>query len=96
MKAFMADPDWQKAYKESEANGKLCQTEVHLLPTDYSPTVKPSAGERVFELHVHGDQGNLDRLNARSRPYGEIVRKHGMTNIGYWVLRPTRRTPTRH
>ena len=38
-KAFMADPDWKKAHKESEANGKLVEKieSVFLNATDYSP-----------------------------------------------------------
>ena len=36
---FRADPEWQKAAKESEANGKIVEkTEsVFMDPTDYSP-----------------------------------------------------------
>src|SRR4051812_21164481 len=39
-KEFGADPDWQKAQKESEANGKLLvkpPESIFLTPTDYSP-----------------------------------------------------------
>jgi hypothetical protein len=38
-KAFMADPDWQAAYKASHANGPLVKKVVSqfLTPTDYSP-----------------------------------------------------------
>ena len=38
-KAFMADPDWQAAYKASHANGPLVQKVISrfLSPTDYSP-----------------------------------------------------------
>lgn len=37
--AFQADPEWQKAYRESEANGRLTTKveSVFLDPTDYSP-----------------------------------------------------------
>ena len=36
--AFVADPDWKKAHKESEANGKLVEKieSVFLSATDYS------------------------------------------------------------
>ncbi len=39
-KAFMADPDWQKAYKASEVNGRLVAKaeSLFLSATDYSPT----------------------------------------------------------
>ena len=39
-KEFGADPEWQKAQKESEANGKLLAKppeSIFLTPTDYSP-----------------------------------------------------------
>ena len=39
-KEFGADPEWQKAQKESEANGKLLvkpPDSMFLTPTDYSP-----------------------------------------------------------
>jgi hypothetical protein len=39
-KEFGADPEWQKAQKESEANGKLlvkAPESMFLTPTDYSP-----------------------------------------------------------
>jgi len=39
-KEFGADPEWQKAQKESEANGKLLAKppeSLFLTPTDYSP-----------------------------------------------------------
>src|SRR6516162_10538710 len=38
-KEFIADPEWQKAYKESEVSGKLVEKieSVLLSATDYSP-----------------------------------------------------------
>jgi NIPSNAP len=38
-KAFMADPEWQQAFKESEKNGRLTEKgdTRTLLPTDFSP-----------------------------------------------------------
>jgi len=37
--AFQADPDWQKARKESEANGRIVERveSIFMDPTDYSP-----------------------------------------------------------
>ncbi len=68
-KAFMADPDWQKAYKASEVDGKLVDKVVSkfFVATDYSPEIKPSTnGERVFEMRTYvADTGKLDALNAR-------------------------------
>jgi hypothetical protein len=92
-KAFLADPDWKKAFAASEANGKLV-TKIESVPmstTDYSPPIKPmKAGERVFELRVYtASKGNRDRLNARFRDHTcKLFEKHGMTNVGYWVPLP--------
>ena len=89
-KAFMADPDWNKARKESEVNGRLVTRVESLLltATDYSPQVKAGKdGERVFELRVYAvTPGKLDNLNARFRDHTcKLFEKHGMTNVGYWV-----------
>lgn len=88
-KAFMADPDWQTAYKESEAQGKLVDKAqiVFMHATDYSPAIKTSGdGERVFELRTYTcEPGRLDPLNSRFRDHTcKLFEKHGMTNIGYW------------
>jgi hypothetical protein len=90
-KSFGADPAWQKAYKESEKDGKLVTKieNVFLTATDYSPAVKPGKnGERVFELRTYtASKGNLDNLNARFRDHTlKLFEKHGMTNVAYWVL----------
>lgn len=88
-KAFGADPDWQKAYKESEKDGKLV-TKVErtfMQATDYSPAVKPGKnGERVFELRTYTiTPGNLDAINARFRDHTcKLFEKHGMTNVAYF------------
>jgi hypothetical protein len=87
---FSRDPDWQKAYKESEKDGKLVnKIEVKFLrATDYSPEIKPSpSGDHVFELRSYtAGPGKLDALNARFRDHTcKLFEKHGMTNIGYWV-----------
>ena len=87
--AFGADPEWQKARAESEANGPLVAKaeSVLLRATDYSPPIRPSkADERVFELRVYtASAGNLGRLNARFRDHTlALFAKHGMTNVAYW------------
>src|SRR5262249_26927621 len=71
--AFGADPDWQKAVRESEANGRLA-TNVNstlLTATDYSPDIKSTTpGGRVFELRTYtATPGKLDNLNARFRDH---------------------------
>jgi hypothetical protein len=89
-KAFLADPDWKKAAKESEANGPLVKKieSVFLNATDYSPKVQPGKnGERVFELRTYtASPGKLENLNARFRDHTcKLFEKHGMTSIGYWT-----------
>lgn len=90
-KAFMADPDWQAAYKASEANGPLV-TKVenpYLTATDYSPAIAASApGEtRAFELRTYKcEPGRLPNLNARFRDHTvALFSKHGMSHLGYWT-----------
>jgi hypothetical protein len=89
-KAFLADPDWQKASRESEKDGKLVTNveQRFLVTTDYSPAVKVGKdGDRVFELRVYtASKGNLDNLNARFRNHTlKLFEKHGMTNFAYFV-----------
>lgn len=90
-KAFMADPDWQAAYKASEANGPLVVKveNPYLVATDYSPEIKVGKGdgERVFELRIYKTPpGRLDALNARFRDHTvKLFAKYGMTNFGYWT-----------
>lgn len=92
-KEFMGDPDWQKAWKASEANGPLVYgnkvESIFLTPTDYSAMVAPSveAGGRVFELRTYtASEGKLGDLNARFRNHTlKLFEKHGMKNIGYWT-----------
>lgn len=93
-KAFMADPDWQKAWKESEKNGKLVSRVVSqfLVATDYSPEIKAAIASepRTFELRTYTTtQGNLPALDARFRDHTvKLFEKHGMQNFGYWHLMP--------
>ena len=88
-KAFMADPDWQKAYKASEVDGKLVAKveSAYLGATDYSPLSKAEkVGHRVFELRTYTTEpGRLPNLNARFRDHTvSLFAKHGMTNVAYW------------
>jgi hypothetical protein len=90
-KEFMADPDWQTAYKESEKDGKLVDKadSIFLAATEFSPTIKPSAATepRVFELRTYtASPGQLDNLLARFRDHTlRLFEKHGITNFGYWT-----------
>ncbi len=90
-KEFIADPDWQKAYKASEANGTLVKKaeSIFLSATDYSPPEDKSASKepRVFELRTYkAAPGKLGDLNSRFRDHTcKLFEKHGMTNIGYGV-----------
>jgi hypothetical protein len=51
-----------------------------------NPAQAASTG-RVFELRTYTtNEGKLDALNARFRDHTtKIFKRHGMTNIGYWV-----------
>ena len=87
---FMKDPDWLKAWKESEQNGKLVERveSIYMKPVDYSPVPKPekSGDERIFELRKYTTpEGKLDDLHARFRDHTmKLFSKHGMTHVGYW------------
>jgi hypothetical protein len=93
-KAFGADPDWQKAYKESEKDGPLTVKNgieaIYLTATDYSPPVKPSTGkgDRIFEMRTYTcTKGNLDALDARFRDHTlKLFEKYGMTNLYYFTI----------
>ena len=88
-KAFRADPEWQKAQKASEENGKLVAKaeSTFLKATDYSAEIKPAkVGDRVFEMRTYtASPGNLDHLHARFRDHTcKLFEKHGIMNVGYW------------
>ena len=89
-KDFMGDPDWQKAQRASEVDGKLVAKveQLFVSATDFSPAIKASAGsgERVFELRTYTTTpGNLPLLHARFRDHTiGLFTKYGMTNLAYW------------
>ena len=93
-KAFMADPDWQKVWKESEKNGTLVARleQYFLKATDYSPEIKAAKAndERVFELRTYkAAPGKLKPLHARFRDHTvKLFSKHGMGQFAYWELEP--------
>ncbi|MGH7138385.1 MAG: NIPSNAP family protein [Pirellulales bacterium] len=91
--AFLADPDWQRVQRASEAGGKLVEKieSKFLQATDYSPAIKPAKeGERIFELRTYTTTpGNLPALNDRFRQHTmKLFARHGMTNVAYWTLLP--------
>ena len=94
-KAFFADPEWQKAARESEKDGPIVIgrriESIFLTPTDYSPTLKiEKKGNRIVELRTYTTpEGKLDDLHARFRDHTmELFKKHGMDNLIYWTKMP--------
>lgn len=91
-KEFAADPDWQKAAKESEKDGKIVAKIDYFFmnATDYSPPIKADKwdGERVFELRTYITPAKgLDAINARFRDHTmKLFEKYAMTNVAYWNL----------
>ncbi len=90
-KAFMADPEWQAAYKASEAAGPILAKgpDVSFLQTtDYSPKVKTGdlTHGGVFELRTYTTPpGWLSHIDARFRDHTiALFAKHGMVNGGYF------------
>jgi hypothetical protein len=89
-KAFIADPEWKKAFAESEKDGKLVEKvdQRFLTPTDYSPSLKieKAKDDRVFELRTYtATPGNLGNLNDRFKNHTvKLFEKYGMTNVVYW------------
>lgn len=93
-KAFGADPDWQRAAKASEVNGKLVTKadRYFMSATDYSPEIKVTKANspRVFELRDYtASEGNLANLDARFRDHTiKLFTKHGIEHFGYWHPEP--------
>ncbi len=89
-KAFGADPDWQRAQKASEVNGRLVTKadRYFMSATDYSPEIKTTKAEpqRVFELRDYtASEGNLANLHARFRDHTlKLFTQHGIEHFGYW------------
>ena len=93
-KTFMADPEWQSAWKKSEANGKLVEKfeSIFLQTTDYSPALKTGNISKggVFELRTYSTPpGLLPNLDARFREHTmELFAKQGMKNWIYFHKTP--------
>ncbi len=90
--AFRNDPDWQKAYQASTADGKLVNKvdSVFLHLTDYSPKppIPGSDAARLFEMRQYTcHPGKLKNLDARFRDHTiDLFAKHGLTNLLYFHL----------
>lgn len=90
-KGFMADPDWQAAYKASEAGGALLARppeNYFLQATDFSPAIKTGDVTHggVFELRTYTTPaGLLPNLDARFRDHTvALFAKHGIANYAYF------------
>jgi hypothetical protein len=87
-KAFMADPEWQAAYKASEQTGKLVARaeSIFLAATDFSPAIRPAAAATVELRTYTASEGNLNSLLARFRDHTlKLFEKYGMVNLAYWT-----------
>lgn len=88
-KAFVADPDWQAAYKASEAAGPIVAKVENpfYVKTDYSPAQAMGNLSKggVFELRSYTTPpGRLANLDARFRDHTiRLFAKHGMRNWLY-------------
>jgi hypothetical protein len=88
--AFIADPEWQNAFKASEADGRLVAKvqSVFLQATDYSPPIRvgTAAQPRVFELRAYtAAPGRLAALHSRFRDHTtRLFNHHGIGQFGYW------------
>lgn len=90
--AFLADPDWQKAARESEKDGKIlakAPEAIFMDVADYNPEYanpeKPQE-QAVFELRIYRtNEGKLPNLDSRFRDHTmRLFKRHGMTNVAYW------------
>jgi hypothetical protein len=91
-KAFGSDPVWKKAQGESEKDGKIVKKvdRVYMRAADFSPAINTASVDpkgRVFELRTYTTYpGKLPDLQARFRDHTVgLFKKHGMTNVGYWL-----------
>ena len=90
-KAFMADPDWQAAYKASEAAGPILAKgpeNYFLQTTDYSPaaTLGNLTKGGVWELRTYTTPpGGLGNIDARFRDHTiELFRHHGIQSWAFF------------
>lgn len=89
--AFVSDPVWQKAFKESRKDGPLlakAPDSVFMSATDYSPKFKneEKSDDAVYELRIYRtNEGKLPNLDARFRDHTiGIFNRHGIQSVAYW------------
>lgn len=88
---FVADSEWQKAFKASRVDGPLLSKSpeaTFLEATNYTPNRKwkNKAEGGLFELRIYqAAAGKLGKLDARFRDHTMgLFEKHGMKNLAYW------------
>lgn len=71
----------------SLAGSALVAVGALLLSTVVTPVTQAQSKGHVFELRTYTtNEGKLDALLARFRDHTtRIFKKHGITNVGYWV-----------
>ena len=86
---FANDPEWQAAYKASEANGPLV-SKVDQVFMVWAPglndTPKPSPSG-IFQLRTyHCFPGKIENIQARFRDHTRtLFAKQGLKNYPYWL-----------
>ena len=90
-KAFLDDPVWQKAYKESTVDGSLlarAPESVYMNEADYSPKFENTnkSADGVYELRIYKtNDDKLPGLDARFRDHTiKLFERHGIESVAYW------------
>ena len=89
----MSRPEWCDAPRTLRAMLKKTNTFMALLAALFVSTIfglesaQAEEKNRLFEIRTYyANEGKLDALKARFRDHTvALFKKHGMTNIGYWV-----------
>ena len=70
-----------------KAHLMICRIAAFVLATMFISNVSAAEDNRFFEMRTYyANEGKLDELQARFRDHTlKLFKKHGMTNIGYWV-----------
>ena len=70
-----------------KAHLMTCRIAAFVLATMFISNVSAVEDNRFFEMRTYyANEGKLGELQARFRDHTlELFKKHGMTNIGYWV-----------